>query len=55
MITEYIPVISAQSDWGDKFPKKVPKWKKLWFMGLWKMDGLLDRDSSLNLIVIGDS
>ena len=55
MVTEYIPVISAQNDWGDKFPRKVPKWKKLSFMSLWKMEGLLDRDSALNLIVIGDS
>jgi hypothetical protein len=32
MITEYIPVISAQNEFSDKYPTKVPKWKKLTFM-----------------------
>ena len=35
MVTEYIPVISAQNEFGAKYPHKVQKWKKLTFMQLW--------------------
>ena len=55
MIDTYIPVISAQSEYGCDYPRDPSKWKELAFQHLWDVEGLLERDCLLNLMVVGDS
>lgn len=37
------------------YPGMISEWKNKAFMGLWNIEGLLDKEAVTNLIVLGDS
>ena len=55
LIEAYIPVMSAQTEFGADYPTDAHMWKEMAFKKIWKIDGLLERNCLLNLMVIGDS
>ena len=55
LIGSYIPVVSAQEQFGGSNRKDPAIWKELAFKSLWEVDGLLERNCLLNLLVIGDA
>lgn len=55
LIGNYIPVVSAQEQFGESNRRDPGKWKELAFKSLWGVEGLLERNCLLNLLVIGDA
>ena len=55
VIETYIPVISAQEQFGTEHTHDPHLWKRKSFQTLWEIENLLDASSLLNLIVVGDS
>lgn len=55
LVMQCIPVISARSRFEAQFPGRIHEWKKAAFNSLFHLDGVLDQNSIINLIVIGDS
>ena len=50
-----MPVYSAQTEFGKKYPTDPGKWKQEAFQQMWNVEGLLERNCVLNMMVIGDS
>ena len=55
LIETYVPVVSAQTEFAEKFPVDPSQWKEQAFRQMWDVEGLLERNCVLNLMVIGDS
>lgn len=55
LIIKDIPIISARHEFESKFMGQISEWKKAAFMSLWDIEGLINKDAMINLIVIGDA
>lgn len=55
LIETYIPVVSAQTEFSEKYPWDPSAWKEQAFNSMWHADGFLERNCVLNMMVIGDS
>ena len=55
LIETYVPIVSAQAEFGEKFPQEPGLWKEQAFQQMWEIEGLIERNCVLNFIVIGDS
>lgn len=52
---KYIPVISARGEFEHLYSGQISEWKKAAFISLNDIEGLIEKDSITNLIVIGDA
>ena len=50
-----MPVVSAQDEFQEKFPLDPSQWKEQTFQQMWNVEGLLERNCVLNMMVMGDS
>ena len=55
LIETYIPVVSAQTEFSEQFKFDPDLWKEQAFKQMWNVEGLLERNCVLNMMVIGDS
>ena len=55
LIETYVPVVSAQTEFSERFRFDPDMWKEQAFKQMWDVQGLLERDCVLNMMVIGDS
>lgn len=55
LIETYVPVFSAQTEFKEQFPFDPSQWKEQAFKQMWDVEGLLERNCVLNMMIMGDS